>query len=110
MRILLAEDSSLLREALSALLERLGHRVIAAAKSAPELLRIFADLDAADQRPDVIITDVRMPPGNKDDGLLAALSIRETCPTQPIMVLSQYLADVNARRLLTLPEGRSAIS
>ncbi len=105
MRILLAEDSGLLREALTALLERLGHRVISAVRSAPELLRVFAELDAADQRPDVIITDVRMPPGNTDDGLLAALAIRETRPTQPIMVLSQYLADANARRLLTLPEG-----
>jgi DNA-binding NarL/FixJ family response regulator len=105
MRILLAEDSGLLREALTALLARLGHRVISAVRSAPELLRVFAELDTADQRPDLIITDVRMPPGNKDDGLLAALAIREARPAQPIMVLSQYLADANARRLLTLPEG-----
>lgn len=105
MRILIAEDSALLREALTALLERLGHHVVASARTAPELLERFEELNRSDDRPDVVITDVRMPPENKDDGLLAALAIRERNPSQPIMVLSQYLADTNARRLLTLPEG-----
>lgn len=105
MRILIAEDSALLREALTALVERLGHTVAATAETAPELEQAFTALNADGHTPDVIITDVRMPPGNKDDGLLAALAIRRTHPTQPIMVLSQYLADTNARRLLTLPEG-----
>lgn len=102
MRILIAEDSALLREALIALLERLGHTVVGAAETAPQLEEAYARLDSA---PDIIITDVRMPPGNKDDGLQAALRIREQHPHQPILVLSQYLADTNARRLLTLPEG-----
>lgn len=105
MRILIAEDSALLREALTALVERLGHTVAATAETAPELEQAFIELHTDGRPPDVIITDVRMPPGNKDDGLLAALAIRMAYPTQPIMVLSQYLADTNARRLLTLPEG-----
>lgn len=102
MRILLAEDSALLREALTALLVRLGHEVIATAASAGELLTRFAD---ADPSPDLVVTDVRMPPTGTDDGLRAALAIRESRPTQPILVLSQYVADRYARELLTLPEG-----
>lgn len=105
MRILIAEDSALLREALAALVERFGHTVVATATTAPELESAFRQLLDAKQPPDLIITDVRMPPGNKSDGLLAALSIRAQHPCQPVMVLSQYLADTNARRLLTLPEG-----
>ena len=105
MRVLIAEDSALLREALAALLERFGHTVVATASTAPGLEAAFTRLSDAQQSPDLIITDVRMPPGNKSDGLLAALSIRARHPRQPVMVLSQYLADTNARRLLTLPEG-----
>ena len=105
MRLLLAEDSTLLREALTALLERVGHTVIATAETAPELLAAFRRLAHADDLPDLVLTDVRMPPGNSDDGLRAALGIRAEHPTQPIMVLSQYIADTYARELLTLPEG-----
>lgn len=105
MRLLLAEDSTLLREALMALLERLGHTVVATAESAPELLVRFAHLVDAGDAPDLVITDVRMPPGDSDDGLRAALDIRTMHPHQPIMVLSQYIADTYARELLTLPDG-----
>lgn len=102
MRILFAEDSALLREALTALLVRLGHDVIATASSADELSLRYA---AAAPAPDLIVTDVRMPPDGTDDGLRAALRIRATHPSQPILVLSQYIADRYARELLTLPEG-----
>lgn len=105
MRLLLAEDSALLREALTALLERLGHTIAATAQTAPELLATFEHLAGANEPPDLVLTDVRMPPGNSDDGLGAALDIRAAHPTQPIMVLSQYIADTYARELLTLPEG-----
>ncbi|MFK3679096.1 response regulator transcription factor [Microbacterium sp. NPDC090218] len=105
MRLLLAEDSALLREALTALLERLGHTVVATAESAPELLVMFARLADAGEAPELVITDVRMPPGDSDDGLRAALDIRTARPHQPIMVLSQYIADTYARELLTLPDG-----
>jgi len=102
MRILFAEDSALLREALTALLVRLGHEVIATAATADELLVRF---DLARPAPDLVITDVRMPPHSTDDGLRAALQIRAIRTTQPILVLSQYIADRYARDLLTLPEG-----
>ncbi|WP_091036521.1 response regulator transcription factor [Microbacterium oxydans] len=105
MRLLLAEDSALLREALTALLERLGHIVVATAQSAPELRAVFERLAAAGDAPDVVVTDVRMPPDETDDGLRAALDIRALHPAQPVMVLSQYIADTYARELLTLPGG-----
>lgn len=102
MRILLADDAALLREALVALLERLGHVVVAVASSATELIDAYSALSAA---PDLVLTDVRMPPDGTDDGLRAALAIRGVDPRQPVLVLSQYLADRYARDLLTLPEG-----
>lgn len=105
MRILLAEDSTLLREALTALLERVGHQVVAAATTASDLLSEFARLSSEETPPDLVLTDVRMPPGNSDDGLKAALRIRELAPTQPVIVLSQYIADTYAQELLTLREG-----
>ncbi|MDF1488706.1 response regulator transcription factor [Tessaracoccus caeni] len=105
MRLLLAEDSALLREALVALLERLGHTVVATAGTAPALVDEFDRLCSTEDAPDLVITDVRMPPDNTDDGLRAALQIRRLRPTQPVLVLSQYIADTYARELLTLPEG-----
>ncbi|PRB13419.1 response regulator transcription factor [Microbacterium sp. MYb62] len=105
MRLLLAEDSALLREALTALLERLGHTLVGTAQSAPELLGMFRRLQEVDDPPDLVITDVRMPPDNSDDGLRVALEIRALRSTQPVMVLSQYIADTYARELLTLPDG-----
>lgn len=105
MRILLAEDLALLREALTALLERIGHEVVVTTETAPELTAEYRRLYEAGERPDLVLTDVRMPPGNRDDGLVAALRIRELSPEQPVMVLSQYIADEYARDLLTLREG-----
>lgn len=105
MRLLLAEDSALLREALTALLERLGHEIVATAESAPGLLEAFEQLRESGARPDLVLTDVRMPPSGTDDGLRAALEIRSRCPDQPVLVLSQYIADTYARELLTLPGG-----
>ncbi|WP_197462600.1 response regulator transcription factor [Microbacterium sp. T32] len=105
MRLLLAEDSALLREALIALLERLGHTIARTAQSAPGLLEAFDQLTESEEPPDLVLTDVRMPPGHGDDGLRAALEIRTFHPSQPVMVLSQYIADTYARELLTLPEG-----
>ncbi len=105
MRLLFAEDSALLREALTALLERLGHSIVATTRTAPELLAEYKRLADAGAPPDLVLTDVRMPPGNSDDGLRAALDIRAVHPAQPIMVLSQYIADTYARELLSLPEG-----
>lgn len=104
MRILLADDATLLRESLIMLIERLGHEIVATAEDAPGLLDRYGAL-AAEERPDLVVTDVRMPPGDGDDGLRAALRIRAANPRQPVLVLSQYLGDRSARELLTLPEG-----
>lgn len=88
LRIVLAEDSALLREGLVGILERAGHEVVASAADADELVAAVRD-----ERPDVVITDVRMPPGHSDEGLRAAAAIREDQPALPILVLSQYVAD-----------------
>ena len=102
MRILLADDAALLREALQALLERLGHQVVGAAADADELMDRFSGLT---EPPELVLTDVRMPPTHSDDGLQAALRIRSSHHGQPVLALSQYVAERYARELLTLPEG-----
>src|SRR5699024_506831 len=98
-RILLAEDAPLLRDGLVALLERAGHDVVAAVPTATELAA-----EAASRIPagtvDLVITDVRMPPDHGDDGLRAALRIRQEHPTMPILVLSQYIEQRYASALL----------
>jgi DNA-binding NarL/FixJ family response regulator len=88
LRIVLAEDSALLREGLVGILERAGHSVVAAAEDGTALV-----LAVRDEQPDVVITDVRMPPGHSDEGLRAAAAIRGEFPELPILVLSQYVAD-----------------
>ncbi|MGW4794340.1 response regulator [Nonomuraea sp. NPDC004297] len=101
MRVILADDSVLLREGLSRLLEDAGHEVVAAVGDAPALLAA-----AGRHRPDVAVIDVRMPPGHKDDGLRAALEIRERLPGVGVLVLSQYVEQHYAARLLAgSPEG-----
>lgn len=98
MRIWLADDAVLIRDGLAGLLTRQGFEVTQLFDTADQLRE--AGLNAAEERlPDVIITDVRMPPTMSDDGLRAALEIREHHPAQAIMVLSQYLAPAYAQRL-----------
>lgn len=99
MRLIIADDSVLLREGLVGLVERQGHDVIAQAASAPELLAAVTAAHRADRIPDVVITDVRMPPGMSDDGLVAALQIRRDHPQTGILVLSQYVAAAYATDL-----------
>lgn len=105
LRVLLAEDSALLRESVVALLERLGHEVVDAVGTAPALERAHQALLDAGDPPDIVLTDVRMPPGQGDDGLVAALRLRARHPGQPLMVLSQYVAEASAGELLGLPGG-----
>ncbi|MEV0310921.1 response regulator transcription factor [Nonomuraea fuscirosea] len=95
MRVILADDSVLLREGLTRLLDDAGHEVVAAVGDAPALL------DAVGRhRPDVAVVDVRMPPTHKDEGLRAALEIRERLPGVGVLVLSQYVEQHYAARLL----------
>ncbi|TDD19199.1 response regulator [Nonomuraea diastatica] len=98
MRVILADDSVLLREGLTRLLDDAGHEVVAAVGDAPALL------DAVERhRPDVAVVDVRMPPTHKDEGLRAALEIRGRLPGVGVLVLSQYVEQHYATRLLAGP-------
>lgn len=112
MKIILADDATLIREGLAGLLERLGHQVIAQAEDAPGLIAAVKQAGQAGQLPDVLVTDVRMPPGMSDDGLRAAVKIREEYPDLGIMVLSQYVAPAYAAQLFSAdqlpPPGQHA--
>ncbi|MEV0846026.1 response regulator transcription factor [Streptomyces sp. NPDC049954] len=95
MRLILAEDSTLLREGLVRLLAEESHTVLAAVGSAPELLK-----EVEKEQPDVVIADVRMPPSHTDDGLRAAMEIRERWPSVGVLVLSQYVERRYAAELM----------
>jgi DNA-binding NarL/FixJ family response regulator len=94
-RVVLAEDSTLLREGLARLLIDEGHDVVAAAADADQLV-----VAVEEHHPDVVITDVRMPPTHTDDGLRAALEIRRRWPGVGVLVLSQYVEKRYAAKLL----------
>jgi DNA-binding NarL/FixJ family response regulator len=101
MRVTLAEDSTLLREGLVRLLAEEGHEVVAAVGDGGALLAAVAA-----EQPDVVVVDVRMPPTHTDEGLRAALQIRERWPGVGVLVLSQYVEKRYAVDLLTgQPEG-----
>ena len=89
MRIVLAEDAALMREGLVALLERAGHTVTAVG-TAPELDQCARALAAADEV-DLVLTDIRMPPGHADDGMRVAVGLRADHPQLPVVLLSQYI-------------------
>lgn len=95
MRVVIAEDSVLLREGLVRLLGEIGAEVCAAVGDGVELLK------AVDEHvPDLLITDVRMPPSHRDEGLKAALKVRAKHPKVAVMVLSQYVELSYASELL----------
>ncbi|MEW2252466.1 response regulator transcription factor [Streptomyces sp. NPDC006975] len=95
LRLIVAEDAVLLREGLVGLLERVGHEVVAAVGDADALVEaVRAD------RPDLIVTDVRMPPSLGDDGLRVSVELRTEFPGLPVLVLSQYVERSYALRLL----------
>jgi DNA-binding NarL/FixJ family response regulator len=100
MRVVIAEDSVLLREGLSRLLAEAGFDVVAATGDAETFLRA---VDA--QRPDVVVVDVRMPPTFTDEGLRAALVVRRQWPSVAVLVLSQYVEERYATELLTERRG-----
>ncbi|MER7013370.1 response regulator transcription factor [Saccharopolyspora sp. NPDC000359] len=95
MRVVLAEDLFLLRDGLSTLLTAHGCEVVAAVETGPELERALVE-----QRPDVAVVDVRLPPTQTDEGLRAALSARREVPGLPVLVLSQHVEQLYARELL----------
>jgi len=100
LRVVLAEDGVLLREGLIGLLSRFGHVVVAAVGDAEALRAAVAAHD-----PDVVLTDVRMPPGFRDEGLRAAVALRAERPGLPVLVLSQYVQRDYAADLLDSGDG-----
>ncbi|HEX4527445.1 MAG TPA: response regulator transcription factor [Gaiellaceae bacterium] len=86
LRIVIADDNALLREGIASLLEDAGHEIVGRAGDADDLM-----LKVRSYAPDVAIVDVRMPPGNADDGLVAAAEIRRSYPQVGVLVLSQHL-------------------
>ncbi|HEY2725327.1 MAG TPA: response regulator transcription factor [Pseudonocardiaceae bacterium] len=95
MRVVLAEDSLLLREGLVRLLDEAGATVVAAVGDGEALVRTVEE-----HRPDVAVVDVRMPPSFTDEGLRAALQVRSRVPETGILVLSQYVEESYAADLL----------
>jgi DNA-binding NarL/FixJ family response regulator len=94
-RVVVAEDLFLLRDGLVLLLEAHEFEIAAAVADAPGLLQALVE-----ERPDVAIVDVRLPPTFTDDGLRMALEARRAVPGLPVLVLSQYVEQLYARELL----------
>jgi DNA-binding NarL/FixJ family response regulator len=94
-RVVIAEDSVLLREGLARLLGEAGFEVVDAVDDAERLLR-----SVGEHEPDVVVADVRMPPTHTDEGLKAALVIRRRWPRTAVLVLSQYVEERYATELL----------
>ncbi len=95
MRVVIADDSLLLREGVSRLLVEAGFEVVGQAGDADELLR-----EVAEKQPDVAIVDIRMPPTHTDEGLRAARQLRSRYPVLGVIVLSQYVRPSYAFELL----------
>lgn len=99
-RILLVEDSVLLREGLARLFEEAGYLTVGAFADADD---IVGRVRAAE--PDVVVMDVRLPPGYHDEGIKAALELRRSIPSVAVLVLSQYVETIYARELLADARG-----
>ncbi len=102
LRVVLGEDSVLLREGLVRLLEEAGTTVAAAVGDGPSLVRAVMA-----ERPDVAVVDVRMPPTHTDEGLRAAVEVRRLAPGTAVLVLSQYVEVTYADELLA--DGRGGV-
>ncbi|MEU6149338.1 response regulator transcription factor [Actinosynnema sp. NPDC047251] len=100
MRVVLAEDGVLLREGLAGLLDRFGLPVVAAVGDAEALVAAVRR-----ERPDLVVTDIRMPPGFGDEGLRAAVALRRERPGLPVVALSQYVERGYAVELIDTPGG-----
>jgi DNA-binding NarL/FixJ family response regulator len=94
-RVIVADDSVLLREGLVRLLDESGFEVVAQAGDGEELMR-----KTKAHKPDIAIVDIRMPPTHTDEGLRAAIAIREAMPDTGVLVLSEYLEEQYALELL----------
>ena len=100
MRIVIAEDTVLLREGLAGLLEDAGHEVVARVGDAEALLAVVAE-----HEPDLAVVDVRMPPDYEDEGMRAAADIRRAHPGTAVLVLSQHVETRHALELVASGGG-----
>jgi DNA-binding NarL/FixJ family response regulator len=100
MRVVLAEDGILVREGIIGLLTRFGIDVVAAVGDACSLVSAVSAY-----QPDLVVTDVRMPPGFSDEGLRAAIRLRAARPALAVLVLSQYIELTYAAELLATTSG-----
>lgn len=99
-RVVIAEDSVLLREGLTRLLTDRGHEVVAGVGDGEALIKTITELSAEGALPDVVVADVRMPPTHTDEGVRAAVELRRTHPGLGVLVLSQYVEERYATELL----------
>lgn len=99
-RVVLAEDNVLLREGVAGLLERAGFEVVGQAGDADRLIALVRM-----QRPDLVVVDIRMPPGHSTEGLAAAMTIRKEFPETGIVVLSAFVHAEHAVELLSSGQG-----
>jgi DNA-binding NarL/FixJ family response regulator len=102
MRVVLAEDLTLLRDGMVRLLEAYGYEIVAAVDNGPSLSRALLD-----EQPDVAVVDVRLPPSFTDEGLRAVIAARQQRPGLPVLVFSQYVEQLYARELLA--DGNGAV-
>ncbi|MCU7823253.1 response regulator transcription factor [Kitasatospora sp. DSM 101779] len=100
MRVVIAEDSVLLREGLTRMLTDRGLEVVAGVGDGEALLKTVHDLAQAEALPDVIVADVRMPPTHTDEGVRACVTLRGLYPGLGVLVLSQYVEEQYAGELL----------
>ena len=100
MRAVIAEDAVLLRDGLAHILRRSGCEVVAEVGDADSLLSAVER-----ERPDIVVTDVRMPPGFADEGLVAALELRRRRPGFPVLVLSHHVEHRCAAELVRSGDG-----
>jgi DNA-binding NarL/FixJ family response regulator len=99
-RVVIAEDLTLLREGLSRLLDDRGWEIVAAVDDGPKLVAAIVE-----HRPDIAVVDVRLPPSFTDEGIRAAIEARERVPGTPILILSQYVEESYASDLLAGADG-----
>lgn len=102
MRVVIAEDLALLRDGMIRLLRDHGHEVVAAVEDGDALLRA-----ATGHKPDICVVDVRMPPTFTDEGVKAALAVRERVPETAVLIVSQYVEETYAAELLA--DGRGGV-
>ncbi len=100
LRVVIAEDSALIREGLARVIEESGGTVVAKVGDGPSFVAAVEE-----HRPDVSVVDVRMPPTQRDEGLRAAIEARRRVPGTPVLVLSQYVERQYATELLASGDG-----